>query len=174
VLEITPREDGIALRSFAHVGRIEVGDLSITVRPKLAPGMLVELVHYAYSLRDFKTLGDAAFPLGDGGLQDLIIDRLRAEARALLSRGVPRRYVRRGDELGSPRGRIDVAQVARGRNPALTTLPCVHHPRSSDFLINRVLLSGLQLGKRLADSLSALTTMGPWFLRSIPSGVSIA
>ncbi len=151
-LEITPREDGLAVRSFAHVGRIEIGELRVTIRPKLAPLMLLELVRYAYSLRNFQLFGDATFTSGHGGFQDLIIAQLRAEAREIISRGVARRYVRRSDDLHSPRGRVDVERLARASNPSLVTLPCTHHPRSSDFLLNQVLLSGLQLGSRLACS----------------------
>jgi len=121
-------------------------------RPKLAPATLLELIRYAYSLRNFQIVGDAMFPPGNGGLQDLIIAQLRAEVREILSRGVARRYVRRHEELASPRGRIDVAHLARARHPALTTLPCSHHPRSSDFLLNQILLSGLHLGRQLAGS----------------------
>lgn len=150
MLELTVEEHGLGIRSFAHVGRIELGGIRVTVRPKLAPATLMELVRYAYSLRHLQLLGDARFPPGDGGLQDLLIAQLRAEAREILSRGVARRYVRRTEELASPKGRIELARLARASSPALATLPCSHYPRSSDFLLNQVVRSGLELGRRLA------------------------
>jgi 5-methylcytosine-specific restriction enzyme subunit McrC len=152
ILEVVREEEGLAFRSFAHVGRVELGPVRVTIRPKLASKQLLELVRYAYSLRNFRLFDEAAFPTGDSGLLDLIIAQLRAEAQEILQRGVARRYVRRGEHLGSPRGRIQLAELARVRNPALTTLPCVHHPRSTDFLLNQVVLSGLELARGLAGA----------------------
>src|SRR5687767_8688552 len=60
-LEFSAREDGLALRSFSHVGRIELEELTVTVRPKLASDALLELLRYAYSLRDLRLLDDSSF-----------------------------------------------------------------------------------------------------------------
>jgi 5-methylcytosine-specific restriction enzyme subunit McrC len=150
VLEISGRDDGLAVRSFSHVGRIELGGITITVRPKLAANSLLELLRYAYSLRDLRLLSDASFATGEHGLQDLVIAQLQSEARELIHRGVARRYVRRSEELASPRGRIDVGRMARQRNPAATAVSCTHHPRSSDFLLNQVVRAGLELARSLA------------------------
>jgi 5-methylcytosine-specific restriction endonuclease McrBC regulatory subunit McrC len=42
----------------------------------------------------------------------LIIQQLHAEARELIERGLSRRYVETVEALASPRGRIDLNQLA--------------------------------------------------------------
>lgn len=150
VLEFMPGEDGLALRSFAHVGRLEFDGLAVTVLPKLAPHAMLELLRYAYSLRDLRLMDQASFEAGAHGLQDLLIAQLQAEAHELIHRGLVYRYVRRDEELASPRGRIDIPRIARRANPAATRIPCVHYPRSSDFVLNQVIRGGVELASRLA------------------------
>lgn len=49
------------------------------------------------------------------------------------------------------RGRVVVARgIAASSAEVCATLPCRHHPRSSQHLLNQLLLSGLQLGTTLA------------------------
>jgi 5-methylcytosine-specific restriction enzyme subunit McrC len=150
VLEFVAREDGLALRSFSHVGRIELEGLTITVRPKLAPGAFLVLLRYAYSLCDLRLLDEASFESGEHGLQDLLIAQLQVEAHQLLHRGLVRRYVRHSEDLASPRGRLDIARVARQRDPFATRVACTHYPRSSDFLLNQVVSAGVALASRVA------------------------
>jgi 5-methylcytosine-specific restriction enzyme subunit McrC len=137
------------VRSFSFVGRVELGDLTVTVRPKVAPSELLTLLRYAYSLQDLRLFDSASFGAGGEGLQDLLIAQLEAEARKLLRRGPLRRYVGRSERLASPRGRIDLVRLARGSIEDVATVPCTHHPRSSDFLLNRVVRAGLELGRRM-------------------------
>lgn len=154
ILEITARADGLSVRAFAHVGRIEVDGLTITVRPKLAPEALLELLRYAYSLRDLTLFDEAAFAPGAEVLQDLLLSQLEAEARELYERGIARRYVRTMAQLASPKGRIEVGRLATTACTSATTLPCTYHPRSSDISLNRVVAGGLELGCRLAHAIS--------------------
>lgn len=149
VLGIVALEVGLSVRSFSFVGRIELGDLTVTVRPKLAPSALLILLRYAYSLQDLRLFDRTSFGEGTEGLQDVLIAQLEAEARELFHRGPLRRYVRRSERLASPRGRIDLVQVARGNLADAATVPCLHHPRSSDFLLNRVVRAGLDLARRM-------------------------
>ncbi len=149
VLDIVALEAGLSVRSFSFVGRIELGDLTVTVRPKLAPSELLILLRYAYSLQDLRLFDQTSFGVGVEGLQDVLIAQLEAEARELFHRGPLRRYVRRSERLASPRGRIDVTQLARGNRADAATLPCLHYPRSSDFLLNQVVRAGLELARRM-------------------------
>jgi 5-methylcytosine-specific restriction enzyme subunit McrC len=150
VLEISGHEDGLAVRSFSHVGRVELEGLTVTIRPKLAAGAMIELLRYAYSLRDLRLLDETQFKTGMHGLQDLLIAQLQSEARELIRRGVVRRYVRSSEELTSPRGRLEIARLGRRQTPTATTVPCVHYPRSSDFVLNQVVRAGLELAHSLA------------------------
>lgn len=150
ILSIVGYENGLAVHSFSHVGRIELDGLVITVHPKLAPEALLDLLRYAYSLSDLRLFDNTGYGSGSQGLQDLIIAQLQAEAGELLHRGIVRRYVRRTEDLGSPRGRIEVGRLARDRNPASVTLPCTYHVRSSNYLLNQVVRAGLELARSTA------------------------
>ena len=77
--------------------------------------------------------------------------QLAAEAGELLDRGIHRDYERVDSDLASPRGRIDFTRYLQTVQRAQTTLPCVHHPRMEDTLLNRVLLAGLHFAAGLAD-----------------------
>jgi 5-methylcytosine-specific restriction enzyme subunit McrC len=59
--------------------------------------------------------------------------------------------VRRNERLASPRGRIDVNQIANDCGVLTASLPCQHHPRIEDTPINQVLLAGLKLAGSMAS-----------------------
>lgn len=151
VLSITELRAGLEVQSFAHVGRVQLGDLAITVEPKLAPDEFLALLRYAYGLRNLRLLGTTEVETRGPALQDLIIQQLHAEIRELIERGLSRRYVERVEALTSPRGRIDLNQLAASSGALNAAVPCRHHPRSSQHLLNALLLSGLELGTALAN-----------------------
>ncbi len=139
---------GLRVSSRSFVGRVQLGSLVVTIEPKLATGPLLALVRYAYGLRDIQREGTASFATTGTLLPDLLAAQLLGEVTELVSRGVPRRYVERAEELGTPRGRIDVAALARRGVPA-ATLPCRHHPRSADHPLLQVLRAGLGLAAEI-------------------------
>jgi 5-methylcytosine-specific restriction enzyme subunit McrC len=142
---------GLEIETTSHVGRIHLGPLRITIAPKLGGDRLVRLLRYAYGLRNLHLVGEARFGQDGALLEDLVAKQLYAEARELWSRGLDRRYVTVAEELGSPRGRIDMNALARRIGPPRSTLPCGHHVRREDSALNRALLAGLRLGARVAD-----------------------
>ena len=151
MLEVLELRTGLSVRSTSFVGRVRFGDIDITVVPKLRSDALLTLLRYAYGLRNLRLLPPAAHTTQALGLQDLLVWQLIQEAGELMARGLKRAYVRREEPLASPRGRIDFGAMA-GRGPHVeAALPCAHHRRDEDRLINRVLLAGL----RLASSVSA-------------------
>jgi 5-methylcytosine-specific restriction enzyme subunit McrC len=150
MLEITELRDGIHVRSFAHVGRIQLGNVVITIEPKLPAADLLPLFRHAYGLRNLRLFDAAEFAVGDHPLQDLIAAQLRTEVVELIERGVSRRYVWRSELLGRPRGRIDMEHLARHMPLVLPRLPCRHTLRSADHHLNRVVLEGLVLAAAVA------------------------
>ncbi len=148
LLKVVELRGGLSIRTFSHVGRIRLGKLTVTVEPKLARDELLELFRYAYGLRNLRLLEQTGFASGGDLFQDLIVAQLHAEVRELLNRGLRRRYIERRELLASPRGRIDIPRFARMGGVTSATLPCWHHPRSSDHLLNQLLLSGLHLAQR--------------------------
>ena len=53
-LRLAELKKGIEISAFSHVGRIRVGDLSITVLPKLKSASLLRLLRYAFGFRPEK------------------------------------------------------------------------------------------------------------------------
>jgi 5-methylcytosine-specific restriction enzyme subunit McrC len=151
-LEVVELKTGLRIAAKAWAGRIRLGDLLVTVEPKLAPEYLLPLLRYAYGLNDLRIFDPGEFSEGGQLLQDLVVAQLAAEARTLIGRGLARSYVARVENLPVPRGRIDF-QALVSRLPLLdASLPCRHHTRSSDHLLNQVLLAALRLGHDIAQS----------------------
>jgi len=151
ILEIQELRHGVRLRSTSFVGTITVGNLRITITPKIKGMPLLTLLRYAYGFRNLKLFTPSPYSLGDPSLQELLIHQLVSEAEEIIARGVYRRYVDSHEELQSPRGRIDFGEMASRGTPNRASLPCIHHPRRENCLTNQVLLSGLLLAVRKTD-----------------------
>jgi len=150
-LKVLELRRGVSLEASSYVGRIALGELQITIRPKIKMLPLLHLLQYAYGLRQLDLLSVAGFETESLTFQDLLIYQLFAEVRELVLRGLHRRYVRKEEALASPRGRIALQTIARQGGIVQASLPCIHHPRLEDCLINQVLLQGVYLGARLAN-----------------------
>lgn len=149
MLEIKELHDGLSIASTSYVGRIALGNLLITVQPKISGMSLLRLLHYAYGLRDLLIASMAGYENKQWAFQDILIAQLIAEASELLARGLHRRYVRTDEELASPRGRINLQLIAKQGGVIQATIPCTSYPRLEDCLVNQVLLHGLHLAARL-------------------------
>jgi 5-methylcytosine-specific restriction enzyme subunit McrC len=143
---------GLELQATSFVGRILIGDMTVTVHPKISGAPLLNLFRYAYGLRNLELYGDANFASARWTFQDLLVQQLAAEVTELLKRGIQRDYECVRSDLANPRGRIDFTRYSIAPR-AQTTLPCVYYPRSEDTLLNRTLLAGLNLGASLATDL---------------------
>lgn len=56
MLDILEVREGLALQASSYVGRITLGEVQITIRPKIRGAPLLQLLRYAYGLRDLKSL----------------------------------------------------------------------------------------------------------------------
>ena len=144
-IEILELVGGLEFRATSWVGRIELESLTITVRPKIGQTPLLHLLRYAYGLRNLSVINDARYKTEYGTFQDIIAQQLAFEAEELIARGLHREYVCRRERLSVPKGRIDFQRYIPAGSAAL---PCIHHPRSDDTILNRVLLAGLLLAAR--------------------------
>ena len=153
MLEVSELRAGLSIRSFSYVGRVRLGDVEVTIQPKLEGVSLLHLLRYAYGFRKLNLLAEADQSLDRTGFADLIVAQLVAEVQELLTRGLHRAYVGQKDWLSSPRGMIDIGALARQGGFIDDRLPCVHHPRIEDTLLNRVLLGGLTLAEAVATDL---------------------
>ena len=159
MLTIVELRQGLSLQASSYVGRVRLGDLQITIRPKIPMMCLLRLFQYAYGLRHLKLFSWVGYGSEPQTFQDLLIHQLAAEASELLARGLHRRYVRRAQQLSSPRGRIDIHRIVRDGGLTQTTIACISHPRIEDCLVNQVLLAGLRLGARLTTDLVLRTSL---------------
>jgi 5-methylcytosine-specific restriction enzyme subunit McrC len=157
MLHVRELRRGLEIESTSFVGRIRVGDLTVTVSPKLRTDALLRLFCYGHDLRDL--LDPTSFAEGGSLFQDLLLAQLHAEASDILSRGLRRAYLAVAEELGSPRGRIDVHRLALRLPAGQATLPCRHHLRLEDCALNQVLLAGLELGATVATDRSLAASL---------------
>lgn len=149
-LEILQLRGDIRIRATSWVGRITLGDLAITVRPKITGVPLLNLLRYAYSLRDLHTFMPTDFEARTNAFQDLLVEQLANETAELLSRGLHRDYLRFSAELAIPAGRLDFGQLVFSLANAKSAVPCAYYNRNDAILLNRVLLAGLRLAARLS------------------------
>ena len=151
LLGLTELRRGLQINAYSHVGRIRVGDLNVTVLPKIKGTSLLSLVRYAYGFRRLKLISDSTHLVDQCGFEDLLISQLNAEVQELISRGLLRAYIATSERLSSPRGRIDLRRMALDGGTVTATLPCVHYPRIEDTLLNRALMAGLRLAATMAS-----------------------
>ena len=173
ILEVQELRTGLHVQASSFVGRLQLGDIEVTVQPKIVQMQLVRLLRYGYGLRELRLYRPAGYAVVVDSIPDLLARQLAAEVEELLSRGFRRAYIRTEEELGSPRGRINVQGIARQGGVIRAALPCIHHPRTEDSLLNRVLLAGLRLGARITRDAALALTLNR-LAATIAEGVSIA
>lgn len=152
-LKLVEQRYGLQIETKSYVGRVRLGGLELKILPKLSGDYLLPLLRYAYGFRRLELLTDTSQGVSDCGFEDLLVHQLNAEVRELIAGGLMRSYVSRSDRLSSPRGRIDVARLARAGEQLAATLPCIHHLRVEDTLPNRILRAGLELAATIASDL---------------------
>ena len=143
-IQLTELKSGLRISASSHVGRIRVGNLTITILPKLKVGSLLRLLRYAFGFRRLDLISNSNQLVDQGGFEDLLISQLNAEAQELILRGLQKTYVRKSERLASPRGRVSIDRLALDGGTVTASLPCQHFPRLEDSLINQTLLAGLR------------------------------
>ena len=144
---------GLSIQTTSYVGSVNLGPIHIKVHPKITGMPLLNLLRYAYRLRNLTLLPQTIYGTGAQTFQDLLIHQLVAEVTELISRGVQREYLRTKQPLTRPRGRIDFQTYLRKAGTTTSSLPCIHHPRLENSLINQIMLSGLYLGVSQTEDL---------------------
>jgi 5-methylcytosine-specific restriction enzyme subunit McrC len=150
-LDIREGYQGLEITTTSFVGRVDVGPVRISIRPKLPAMPLARLLRYAYGLRDVTTLEETRTPTTRHGLHDLLIAMLAAEVEELLHRALARRYVSLSERLESPRGRILVDQLVSEGGVREARLPCQHFERHINWQLNQVLRAGLDVAARMSE-----------------------
>src|SRR5215204_3644366 len=126
MLEVFELKNGLLLRASSYVGRVSLGELQITITPKIEGKSLLRLLRYAYGLRDLELFSWVGYETEPLAFQELLIHQLAAEVQELLLRGLHRRYVAVERDLSSPRGKIDLRGIINRGGITQATLPCVY------------------------------------------------
>lgn len=151
IIEIVELKNGLCINANSYVGCIKLGDLQINVMPKIIGMPLYKLLKYAYGLRDLKLFDEAQHNIDKFPFFDILIYQLYIEVEELFVRGLNRSYIRRSNELEAPRGRIDMKKLSEHGCTQKASLPCLYFERSEDNPLNKILLSGLELGMKLVE-----------------------
>lgn len=153
MLKIYELKDGLYLNSTSYVGKIVLGDVQISIKPKIESPSLLRLLRYAYNLENLDLYRDTGYGLGDMNFHDLLLYQLAVEANILISRGLHKKYKPVEDDLTIPRGSIRIQKIAQQGGISQASLPCRYYPRSDDNTVNRALLAGLTMGSHMTRSL---------------------
>jgi 5-methylcytosine-specific restriction enzyme subunit McrC len=151
-IEVLELARGLEIRATSFVGRLTLGEVTVTIQPKLSGAPFINLLRYAYDLRHLDLYEPVGYATEKWAFQDLLIQQLAAEVRELLARGVHREYDRTCASLANPRGRIEFDRLVGMTDWTNAALPCVHYPRTDDTLLNQVVLAGLAYAARLTTN----------------------
>ncbi|MBI5607090.1 MAG: hypothetical protein HY879_27480 [Deltaproteobacteria bacterium] len=150
-IEVLELARGLELRATSFVGRFNLGNVTVTIQPKLSGSPLLNLLRYAYRLRNLSLYEPVSYSATRFTFQDLLVQQLAAEARELLARGIHRDYECQRLEMGTPRGRIDFNRYAQVAFRSRSVLLCIEHPRVENTLLNQALLGGLLFAGRVTS-----------------------
>ncbi len=170
IISVIETRNGISLGASSYVGRINLGPLRITIQPKIKGLKLLRLVKYAYGLKDLQLYSDVDYDLKKDAFQEILIAQLAMEVMNLVNRGLCRQYKRQREGLSSPRGLIDINQIAANGGIITGRLPCVHYPRDIDCMPNQILGAGLSLATNICGNTilkSKLRRLNKYFLSEV-------
>ena len=143
-IEILPLRSGLHLKAFSYVGTIRLGNVTITIHPKISGQLLMGLIKYAYGIRNLALYSPFESGVETRTFQDLLVYQLFWEAKELLARGIRREYLRQNDDLNTIRGEIDFKKLACRGGADSSSVPCNFYPRLEDCVFNRLMKSGLR------------------------------
>ena len=128
--------DSYKLKPASIVGAVEVGGLSVLIRPKIEIGQLISLACYAISEVRFQG-SDFDFPQ-EWALPDVIAAMFAAAAEKAFARGLLHGYVEREEALQTVRGRIRFDEQIRRRFGLPLPVEVRYDEFTDDVLPNRL------------------------------------
>lgn len=157
-LRVEELRQGLLIEVGPHIGSLTLSGLRLIVFPKLRLDTLMAMVRYTFNLSDLVlTDRPVDYDLTVHGLVDLLGFTLLRAVERVARGGLLSRYQERGEELSSPRGRIDMQYaVSRPRQPVLR---CHFHELTTDHLLNQVLAAGLRLAAAVVQSVALRTEL---------------
>ena len=166
-----PREiNRYILRPSSTVGSIEVGNLSVLIRPKIPIPQLLSMACYAMDV--YKPQDQRLFDFEeDETLPDTLALALVSAARRAFSRGLLHGYQRREEALHTVRGRIRFNEQIRRRFGIPLPVEVRYDEFTDDILENRLVKAAvMRLGTMRLRSSNARSGLG--WIAGLLDGVS--
>ncbi len=161
-LSITPlvgESDQYVLRPGSTVGAVEIGDLSVLIRPKISIPQLLSLACYAMS--KFKPQPEMFDFPDQYALPDVLALALASTARRAFARGLLHGYRTEEEALHTVRGRIMFAEQIRRRFGIPLPVEVRYDEFTDDILENRLVkAAAARLGRMLLRSRDARAGLG--------------
>lgn len=147
------------LRPGSTVGFLEIGALSVWIRPKIAIEQLIAVACYAGGWFDQES--DFRFP-PTASMHDALALALAAAARRAFGRGILRGYRTEEDQLFTVRGRIDFAVQARRNFPGPIPVALRIDEHTEDILANQLVKAAAHKIGRLSLRIEAARAGIAW------------
>lgn len=150
-LRFTELRSGLSVSVGPHIGTVNLSSMRLVIMPKLRLDNLMRMVAYAFDLSDLVvTETRTAYASAEHGLIDLLgVSLLRAVER-IVRGGLLPTYQLRNEDLATPRGRLDLRNIAT--HPHRATLRCTYDDLTVDHELNQVLAAGLRLAALVMES----------------------
>ena len=138
--------DAYILRPGSTIGALDIGDLSVSIQPKLPIGRVLYLASHALGAVDFR---EERFGFGKRtSLVEALVPMLTAAARRAFARGLLHGYRNQEEALHTVRGRIRVADQIRNRFGMPIPVEVRYDDFTADVLANRLVRAAAdRLGK---------------------------
>ena len=159
-IEPAPGEtEAYDLTPGSKVGALEIGDLSVSIQPKLPIGRALYLASYAMGAIDFR---EERFDFEDQpSLVEALVPAFAGAARRAFARGLLHGYRTEEEALQTVRGRIRVADQLRRRFSVPLPVEIRYDDFTDDVLANRLVKAATDLlGKLRIRSPQARLDLG--------------
>jgi len=90
MVSILELREGLSIGASSYVGRITLGNVQITIHPKISGASFIQLLRYAYDLPDLTLTTETTYSVENQAFRDLVMHQLVAEVRELAGRGLHR------------------------------------------------------------------------------------
>ena len=163
-LTIEPSNDdngGYIITASSTVGAVEIGDLSVLIRPKIGIPQLLSLACYASNLVKLQVDREFHFADDPESLPDVLALLLLTAARRAFSRGLLRGYRVEEEALNTVRGRIRFEDQIRSRFDVPIPIEVRYDEFTDDILENRLVKAAvMRLGAMRLRSPRARSGLG--------------
>lgn len=163
-------ESDYRLRPGSTIGAVEVGHLSVLIKPKIAVAQVLSLACYAFGKVKFSE-EDFDFP-EEYALPDVLAMALTSHARRSFARGLLHGYRTEEETLYTVRGRIRFDDQLRRRFSVPLPVEVRYDEFTADVLANRLVkAAAYRLGRMRLRTVEARSNLG--WLASLLEDVSL-